>query len=316
MTARLELEAELAEIEEALSEETPMEDAVRGDRADLERRAGEIRDLIAAIDAALDPPEEVTAEPMDYAPSGAALVVTGDDEQEVFAVLDRHDERAIMEELARRGTKRLFYDFDGHVDLSIHGVLEAIGLMNRTGKVRIAVDPQSAVIDRMTEDDKMYVVARVYAKDAVTGFGVFGTARQPIYMKLRSGKDKYDPFAETKALNKAQRNALGMCIPQPIRQAMIAQVTGDKALALEVQHGVGAASQAELPPPLDDERAKALNAEIRATYDEIRGLSVTALLPGLFGVKVARAQHSHELLEALRDELVAMRDHLRREDAP
>ena len=51
-------------------------------------------------------------------------------------------------------------------------------------------------------------------------------------------------------------------------------------------------------------------ARIRAAYDRIRAVSVTALLPGAFGAKVARAQHSHDLLLALAEELEAQAAHL------
>ena len=77
-----------------------------------------------------------------------------------------------------------------------------------------------------------------------------------------------------------------------------------------IQSGAGASAIAELPPPLDDERAKELNVRIRAAYDRIRVVSVTALLPGAFGAKVARAQHSHDLLLALAEELEAQATHL------
>lgn len=295
------LRAELVEITEALGADDALASGPEG--RDLRARKAELEAEVAAlealeenvtpeVEAALNPPEVVDAEPMDYAPSGAALVVTGDDEQEVFAVLDRHDERAIMEELQRRGTQRLFYNFDGHVDLSIHGVLEAIGLMNRTGKVQIAVEPSSAVIEVVQLDGKPHVKARVYARDAVTGFGVFGTSTQEQYMKRRNGSEVFDKFAETKALNKAQRNALGMCIPQPIRQAMIAQVTKDSGLMRDVQHGVGAAEMAELPPADTSPEAEALRVEIQAAYDELRGVDVTLLLPGQYHVTLQQASHS------------------------
>lgn len=247
----------------------------------------------------------------EYMHTGAELVVV--DQSDVFEVLDRHDENMVLEELQKRGVKALFYDFGSGnnrvVDLSIKGVLECVGLMNRTGKCRIAVDPQSAVIGLEEQDGKRYVTARVYAIDAVTGFGVFGMAKQPLYMELRGGKEKWDPFAETKALNKAQRNALGMLIPQKIRLAMVAMAKKDTGLAREIAFGVGAAQQAELPPPLADERANALVAECRDLFRRLAAVNPQAMMPGQFGVGLARSQHSHDVLETFRDELAARLAH-------
>lgn len=304
---RREWEAELEQIDEAIaeSESTPT--------TELAQRKVQLETLLAA-GTELEPLEApeiivapVDAEPDDFQRSGRELVVTSPDD--VFEVLDRHDENLILDELKKRATKTLFYDFEQGgkrlIDLSIKGVLECIGLMNRTGKCRVAVDPRSADVRREVIDEKEYIVARVYAIDAVSGFGVYGTARQPMRMTLRNGKEQFDPFAETKALNKAQRNALGMLIPQKIRSAMIAQATGNVALAREIAFGVGAAEVAELPPPLADERALELTAACKSTFDELVGMNVQAMMPGKFHVELTRAAHSHDALEALLDRLVA-----------
>lgn len=321
-------EHELADVEAVLESPT-IEDSERGE---LEEERDRLTALLA-VDAELEhvPGAALPATPdlqivpekapgilvpraeqdndLDAAPmhAGAELVVV--DQSDVFEVLDRHDENMVLEELQKRGVKALFYDFKQGgkqvVDLSIKGVLECIGLMNRTGKCRIHVDPQSAVITREMLEDKEYVVARVYAVDSVTGFGVFGLAKQPCRMELSSGDSKIDVFAETKALNKAQRNALGMLIPQKIRIAMVAMAKKDVGLAREIQFGVGAAQQAELPPPLADERAAALVAECRDLFRRLSAVNQQAMMPGQFGVGLARAQHSHDVLEAFRDQLAA-----------
>lgn len=327
---RLEWEASLAEIVEAL--EHP-EDFPNEDTGDLLKRRGELEALLA-VDKTLEEGVDETmrlarqdgaavevdfieptvmpaADPAAFEHKGAELVVV--DQADVFEVLDRHDENMVLEELQKRGVKALFYDFrsDGKqvVDLSIKGVLECVGLMNRTGKCRIHVDPTSAVMGREVYEEKEYIVARVYALDTVTGFGVFGMAKQPVRMVLKSGGDKWDPFAETKALNKAQRNALGMLIPQKIRLAMVAMAKKDAGLAREIQFGVGAAQQAELPPPLDDDRARALIDECRSVYRRLAAVNQEARMPGSFGVGLARAQHSHAMLETYLGELNAQLAH-------
>ena len=309
-----ERDEELARIAEALEDESLSDE----DRAALKATEA----LLLAEPAAAAELEPLAPTPTvvvtdvdveladDYRPTGTDLVVVDEGSgQEVFAVLDRHDEDAVLAELSSRAHKRLFYDFDGKVDLSIHGVLECIGLMNRTGKARIAVDPSSASMTREVIADAEYIVARVYARDAISGSGVFGVAKQPVYMQLRNGSEQFDVFAETKALNKAQRNALGMLIPQKIRAALVAQARGDVALVREIQHGVGARAVAELPPPLDDEKARALIARCRELYDEIRGVNFKAMMPGRFGIGLQRATHSHDLLETFVGELEAILEH-------
>lgn len=277
------------------------------------------------VSAALDPPEVVDAEVVDFAPTGADLVIT--EPEDTFAVLDRHDEQQILMEITKRGIKRLFYEFpqDGKtvVGLSIFGVLECVGLMNRTGKVKIAVDSGSANIRREVIDGEEYVIARVYAHDAVTGFGVFGTSSQPFRMKLRPdvaarkrGKGEavtdddriFDKFAETKALSKAQRNALGQMIPQMVVAAMIAQATQNPVLMREVRFGVGAAQEADRPA-LDSSRARELVREATTIYDELRGVNVKALLPGQFNAKLTNAHHSEDELGAFVGALRSQLEH-------
>lgn len=276
-------------------------------------------ELVAEVEPDLTPEE---AE--EFKPSGRELVVRDPaDPNEVFSVLDRHDEEQIVEEFQRRALKVMLYDFEQGskqmIDLSYQGVNEAIRLMNRTGKCRIkvAADPQPQITQTSEdigrgEDEPIWRVM-VYAVDEVTGYGQWGIAEQPCRMKLRNGSFKADEMALRKALSKAQRNALKTHIPEPMRQTLIAQYQGNEVALRQIRAGVGAEAEAELPPPLDDERARELNERIRATYDEIREVSKLALLPGAFYARHARTQHDHGLMEEFLAYLEGLRDHVRRE---
>ena len=327
----------LADLEQSLP-------AAEGDEALTRSLREQIAQLEAEIAAEQNPVgaavagEVVDADVEIYRPDASELVVSpgGDD---LWTVLDKHDEDAILEEFQRRALKVMLYEFPQSgapggkvIDLSYQGVNEAVRLLNNTGKCRIRIRPDVKEIRREVIEGVEYVVASVYAEDERTGYGQFGTSREPIWMKVNANVAKrarekgepvrtedvegtkvsrvFDVFAETKALNKAQRNALKVMIPERMRQALIAMARHDDTALKTIQSGAGASAIAELPPPLDDEKAKELNVRIRAAYDRIRVVSVTALLPGAFGAKVARAQHSHDLLLALAEELEAQATHL------
>jgi hypothetical protein len=312
------LRSELVDVETAL-EEGEAEDAVL---LGLARRREQI---LAELE-----PERPAPDPEDYRPAGQDLVISPDaPDHEVFVVLDAHDEDLILQELQRRALKVLLYDFpkDGSriVDLSYAGVLECVRLLNATGKVSIRIRPDTREVRRESIDGVEYVTATVYAEDGKTGMGVFGTAREPLRMRLKpataaklrekgtpvdSDNRTFDPFAETKALNKAQRNAMKATIPERMRQTLIAMARQDEAALQTIQHGAGAESRAELPPPLSTPEALALTAECRSIYDRIRShpgglVGPLSLLPGQYGAQLERAAHDEAQLQAFRDSLLA-----------
>jgi hypothetical protein len=256
-------------------------------------------------------PEEAEA----FKPAAGELVVRDvGDEHSVFVVFDRHDEQQIIEEFQRRALKVMLYDFSQGgsrlVDLSYQGVNEAVRLMNQTGKCKIAIDrdafggrgfDEQVVTEDAGNGPEQFYVITVYAADAVTGYGQLGTSSEPKLMRLRDGSTKWDIFARTKALNKAQRNALKVMIPEALRQTLIATYRGDDVALRQIQAGAGAALIAELPPPLTDERAQALKTRARKLYEEIRehapgGIKVN-LLSAQFHAYLTRAEHDHERLE-------------------
>lgn len=315
---REDLEHRLLDLE-TLAGEAEGEEAV-----ELAQSIRQLKLEIAALEAV------TPAEAEDFRPRGTDLVVADpSDEHEVFLVLDRHDEDLIVQELQRRVVRTMLYDFTQGgsrlVDLSSKGVNECVRLMNRTGKCAIRVLPTMLSIEETIEDGEEWVTATVYAEDAKTGQGHFGTASQPKRMKVRASTAKryrddgkaigaddtvWDKFARAKAMSKAQRNALAGHIPETMRQTLIAQYTGDDQALRVIKAGAGAQQVAELPPPLTDERAEALKARAREVFAEIRERDPLKLLPATFHAYLSRAEHSHErladfvtFLEAKRDEL-------------
>lgn len=269
------------------------------------------------------------AEVDDFTPSGAELVISDPhDRVDVMATLDRHDEQLILQELQRRVIAVMLYKFPGEdgkevVDLSYQGVNECIRVMNATGKVSIAIDPGSLTMESVFEDlgagPEPCWVATVYALEKNTGYGQFGTFVQAKRMALKAAtatrkknKAKADgkpihidddnrmanPFARQNALNKAQRNALRIMVPEGIRQTLIAQYINRPEAIRVIQAGAGAQAVAELPPPLTDERATAQLAEAKRLYDLLHAAHPLVILPAQFFIYQARNAHSHDGLDA------------------
>jgi hypothetical protein len=233
----------------------------------------------------------------DFKPTPGELVVR--DRDDVFRVMDRADEEQILEELQGNLLKTMLYSFSqggsNVTDLSYAGVMEAIRQLNAHGhRIRIG---RLEELTETVEDEETYYKAVVYAEDERTGMGQFGLAKQPKHKKRKGGKTERDPFAETIALNKAQRNALRPFVPEKWRQTLIAQYHGDTDRERKLKAGAGAEQLAELPPPLTDERAEALKAKARELYDELKQVSRQAVLPAQFHAYLTRAEHSHERLE-------------------
>lgn len=282
-----------------------------------------------------DAPPEAEQAPAVEAPSGTDLVVRDTtDRAEILAVLDRHDEALIVEELQRRSLQVMLYSFplDGKdvTDLSYLGVNEAVRVMNNEHAQRITVDRGSLTVESVEEDlgsgPEPCFVATVYAVNERTGYGQWATATQPKRLKLKDAskarharsKDRHvyevaagektlyyvaDQFARQKAVNKAQRNALRVHIPEQVRQTMIAQFEGDAKRIKRIQVGAGAETLAELPPPLTDERAGELRDQARAVYDELREVNPILVTPASYHAYLARAEHSHDRLQEFIDYL-------------
>lgn len=272
--------------------------------------------------------ESTADEIEDFRPSGAELVIA--DEESVFEVLDRHDEDQVLRMLQGHAVAEWFYKFPQEgkqvVGMSIKGVFDTIGAINRTGKVRMRIIPGSIEGATVDEDGAVFYEATVWAEDMITGFSVSGHAYEPKRLKLKpataqrrraEGKPVddddtiWDSFAKTKAINKAERNALAKFIPQRIQQTLIAQFLNDPSRIKEIKAGAGAAAEADIPPPLTSPEAEEKKAQARAVYDEIRDVDRLALLPGIFHQRFIRAASSLETLDSFIEALEQKRDELK-----
>jgi hypothetical protein len=156
----------------------------------------------------------------------------------------------------------------------------------------------------------------VYAEDAKTGGGEWGLARQPKFQTYRDkGKaPTLDKFATTKALSKAQRNAMLPLVPLAFREVLIALALEQPQRVQLLRAGVPSTVEAKLGAPLQDERAVELAEEIRAAYDEVKALpgGHRQMPPGRFNTKLTRARSTdHKALEELRDELRSLAELLK-----
>lgn len=262
------------------------------------------------------------------APGVGELVVDPRREADVFRAMDAHDEVQILDELSGRPSDVMVYSFEsgGHLQtgLSYAGVAECVRTMNAAGwtSIRAAKDiaPQWEEVTEENEwgDTVTYIQVTVYAEDVKNGGGHYGVSRQAKFQVYREQegkpkkKPKLDGFAANKALSKAQRNAMLLMIPAAYREAVIAKAINDQSRVKEIRVSMGDAT-AEMPPPLMDEQARALKAECRAIYDEIKLAAggPQSLPPGQFNIKLRRAEIEHRALEELRDELASRLEHLR-----
>jgi len=152
----------------------------------------------------------------------------------------------------------------------------------------------------------------VYAEDSRGGGsqGAWGTATEPKHIK--KGKDlKFDKFAATKALNKAERNAKKKLIPEEIRQTIIAMAREEsKVRVLKA----AAAPLAEMPPPLTDKKAVELKNQIRASYNELKEVNRMLLPPARFNAMLTRSEHEHARLEELLAHMQGLVEKARKDD--
>lgn len=253
--------------------EEPQEPAVEGTA--VEEPAQEPLSVTVAAE------EQGAGNPEDFTPAPEELVVSED--RDVFEVMDAHDIEQIMHAMQGRLLDVSLYDFQQGgkriVELSWKGVRETIAEMHATGKCRIGMLPEATQLSSAHEDGEDWYEALVYARDEITGATFSGFAREPKRMRLRghteeNPKTKFDVFAQTKAINKAERNALRKFIPERLAQTLIAQFTKDEGRVRQLQSGgpmVGSAAQLQAPPVETDE-GKALIREVDGLWDQIRAV--------------------------------------------
>ncbi len=265
----------------------------------------------------------VEEEAEQFKPAPAELVVRPDVPEDVYRAMDAADEAQILDALMGKPSEKLVYSFKGsdgkpQTGLSYEGVAEVVREMNATpyAEIRVAKD-FVPIIKEVSEENEAgqvitYLEALVYAEDAHNGGGNFGTARQAKFQvfKDKNRAPRLDPFATAKALSKAQRNAMKPLTPVEWRETLIAKHLNNPRRVQQLRVGMGDPT-AEMPPPLTDERAVALKAEIRGVFKAIRDVDAMALLPGQFNAKLSRAEHEHERMEELLAALRAQLEHVR-----
>jgi hypothetical protein len=269
--------------------------------------------------APLEPEQVIAAaaeEAEEFKPAKGELVVTP--ERDVFRAMDRADEIQILEEIQGRALDVMVYSFTPGgggakvTDLSYAGVREVVRTLNARGYTRIRISNQEPKMEELMEDGKRFHRVSVYAEDEATGLGQWGVALEPTHMTKRNGDEVWDKFAITKALNKAQRNAMKAVIPVEFQQTIIAQFLGDEKRVRQIQAGPGAEAIAELPPPLDDDLMKDLQQQARERYMVLREMNPLALLPARFHAWVTHSAHDHQ---RTRDMIAAIEGLIEQEEA-
>jgi hypothetical protein len=249
-----------------------------------------------------EPAEIVDAEAVEESkPREQDLVVRGAaiDPQAPYRVMDRHDEKQILDELLGRQLDVMVYSFDNKTDLSYAGVQEVVRTLNARGATRIrVVAAPPPIFDEVVDEGETFIQATAYAEDTLNGGGAWGTATEPKYMRLRNGNTKLDSFARTKALSKAQRNAEKALIPEEFRQLLIAMFLKDKRRVKQIESGLlHEEDLPELPPPVDDDEMRAKVAHARERYTEITKLAPggvkVSLTPATFHRYLTRAETDH-----------------------
>src|SRR5262245_26262504 len=260
------------------------------------------------------PPSGV-ADADEFKPSSTDLEVYNLDD--LPRAMDRADEVMILDEIQGRALDKWVYSFESGgklvTELTVHGVNECIRVMNERGGTRVGISDQPPLIETVNEGEKRSYQALVYAVDHRTGVGHWGLAIEPAMMALKGGKEKPDKFAKTKALNKAERNALRKHLPAELTEHLIAQALGQGRVQRLQPAATTPAAEIEEKPVLDDEKAEALKTKIRALYADLKELNRMVVPPGQYNTLLASAERdSHERLEELRDHIESALDRERK----
>lgn len=256
-----------------------------------------------------------------FKPAPEELVVA--DHDDVFRVMDLHDEEQILDELQGRALDVMVYDFgsgrDRQTGLSYAGVAEAARTANARKLSRVRIVPGSLSSETVEIDGLPTLSLTVYAEDEHTGGGQYGTATCSLKMRRNakdgSGKQIYeddpnnpgrqrkqtylvdDRFARAKALSKAQRNAMLPLIPLQIRETLIAMYLQDTKRVRTLR--VGDAKGAERPPALDDPQARQQISRLTELYAKVKAIpgGRVRFPPARFNSWMLDTQHSHERLD-------------------
>ena len=138
-----------------------------------------------------------------------------------FEIMEKRDEEQILAEAQGNIIEEMFYKFplDGKTVTGISWV-GTKEIARRYGGIRMG-------LPRVEDLGDVYA-AVVAATDTRNDVTLVGSAMQSKTMVLRSGEEKPDRFAYTKAVSKAQRNAIRALIPEKFLLAMEAEFSAGK----------------------------------------------------------------------------------------
>lgn len=251
--------------------------------------------------------------PDDFRPAGETL--TPRNPADVYRVLSLYDEQQILDEIQGRATEAMIYQFtneDGGktTGLSYRGVGEVVRTLNSRGFTRIRISSKVAPVFEETVDDNGRDAwqCTVYAEDEQHGGGNYGVFIQQKRMDVGGGEIVADPFARSKALSKAQRNAYEPLCPLELVEALKAQYIGQGRVKRIPQ---AEQPESEVPKALTDDRAKEQIKLAESLYEEIKQVNRSAMVPGQFNRLIVQSQHDHDALDRT---IGILRDFLRTEE--
>jgi len=282
------------------------------------------------------------AEAVEDATSVEVFTPEAGDEQAGFVAMDAHDAARFVKRIVEQAQlanlgKRWIYALPGAGGrgLTVDAVEDIVQQMNWSGRCRIKILPATLEVEVIEADEgdgpEPFWVATVAAEDELTGLTLVGTSMEPQKMKLKADTANrkrrelkpipednkvFDRFSRTKAIGKAQRNALESHIPEIVKITLIAMAAKRPELIERIETPAEA-KLSELPPPLNNEEAKALIAELGRIYDGIRelggGKGRVLLPPGQYNAYLVQSQHSMELLGRMKDWLEQRREEIEAE---
>ncbi len=139
---------------------------------------------------------------------------------DLFIEFERKDEQQIMAEIQGAAIEEFIYEFKQGgqtvTGLSLSGVM---AVAQNLGGITMSQPVWSESTDH--EDGTPTITCDISATDHKTGMSVWGDATQRWFEKRRDGSTSYDKFARSKALSKAQRNAVRKLIPEKLATQMI-----------------------------------------------------------------------------------------------
>ena len=138
----------------------------------------------------------------------------------IFSLLDKEDEKQIMNLEQFGNPEKLVYQVGDNLQLSFVGIKHIGFLMAKTGNPLRTLE---VLTELQGEKDEKTWYATVRIRNEKTHQEEIGVSQCPFY----DGKGKLDPFARTKAVSKAERNAKKRLIPEYLITELIKEATSN-----------------------------------------------------------------------------------------